>query len=149
PSTIESLRRLRELGVTISLDDFGTGFSSLTSLERLPINRVKLDRLLIEGIDTNARSAAIVRSIVALCHGLGLQVVAEGVERPAQLEFLARCGPMSVQGYLLAHPVLAQDAQREARIAAAKARNLLSQVTTNAPESDGQLVFVNSRAFRR
>ena len=102
PATIESLRRLRELGVSIALDDFGIGYSSLTSLEQLPITRVKLDRMLIEGVDTNPRSAAIVRSIVALCHGLGLQVVAEGVERPAQLEFLAGCGPIGVQGYLLA-----------------------------------------------
>ena len=78
PATIESLRRLRALGVAVALDDFGIGYSSLTSLEQLPITRVKLDRLLVAGVDTNPRSAAIVRSIVALCHGLGLQVVAEG-----------------------------------------------------------------------
>src|SRR5205807_241071 len=77
-ATIDSLRQLRALGVTIALDDFGIGYSSLTSLEQLPISRVKLDRLLVAGVDTNARSAAILRSIVALCHGLGLQVVAEG-----------------------------------------------------------------------
>ncbi len=93
PTTVDSLRRLRELGVSIALDDFGIGYSSLTSLEQLPITRVKLDRMLVEGVDTNPRSAAIVRSIVALCHGLGLQVIAEGVERPAQLEFLSHCGP--------------------------------------------------------
>src|SRR4029077_9431578 len=105
PATVESLRRLRALGVSIALDDFGIGYSSLTSLEQLPITRVKLDRQLIAGVDTNPRSAAIVRSIVALCHGLGLQVVADGVERPAQLDFLSRGGPISVQGYLLARPV--------------------------------------------
>ena len=80
-ATIEALRRLRELGISIALDDFGIGYSSLTSLEQLPINRVKLDRMLVEGVDSNPRSAAIVRSIVTLCHGLGLEVVAEGVER--------------------------------------------------------------------
>jgi diguanylate cyclase (GGDEF)-like protein len=124
-TTIESLRQLREIGVSIALDDFGIGYSSLTSLEQLPINRVKLDRMLIEGVDSNPRSAAIVRSIVALCHGLGLQVVAEGVERPEQLEFLAHCGPMAVQGYLLAYPVEASAAAEEARSAGARARSIL------------------------
>jgi diguanylate cyclase (GGDEF)-like protein len=126
-TTIDALRRLRGLGVSIALDDFGIGYSSLTSLEQLPINRVKLDRMLIQSVDTNARSAAIVRSIVTLCHGLGLQVVAEGVERPPQLEFLAHCGgPLAVQGYLLAHPVEASAAPDEARSAAARARTLLA-----------------------
>ena len=125
-ATIEALRRLRELGVSIALDDFGIGYSSLTSLEQLPINRVKLDRMLIEGVDSNPRSAAIVRSIVTLCHGLGLQVVAEGVERPAQLEFLTHCGPLAVQGYLLAHPVEAADAPEEAQAASARARTHLA-----------------------
>ena len=138
-ATIDALRRLRELGISIALDDFGIGYSSLTSLEQLPINRVKLDRMLVEGVDSNPRSAAIVRSIVTLCHGLGLQVVAEGVERPTQLEFLAHCGPLAVQGYLLAHPVEAGAAAEEARAAAARARNLLA--TSQAPP----LVLVGSR----
>jgi diguanylate cyclase (GGDEF)-like protein len=125
-ATIEALRRLRDLGISIALDDFGIGYSSLTSLEQLPINRVKLDRMLVEGVDSNPRSAAIVRSIVTLCHGLGLQVVAEGVERPTQLEFLAHCGPLAVQGYLLAHPVEAAAAPEEAKAAAARARTLLA-----------------------
>ncbi|MHB8815435.1 MAG: putative bifunctional diguanylate cyclase/phosphodiesterase [Steroidobacteraceae bacterium] len=129
-ATIEALRRLRELGVSIALDDFGIGYSSLTSLEQLPINRVKLDRMLIEGVDSNPRSAAIVRSIVTLCHGLGLQVVAEGVERPTQLEFLTHCGPIAVQGYLLAHPVEAAAAAEEAKAAAARARTLLAAAST-------------------
>jgi len=117
PTTVDSLRRLRELGVSIALDDFGIGYSSLTSLEQLPITRVKLDRMLVEGVDTNPRSAAIVRSIVALCHGLGLQVIAEGVERPAQLEFLSHAAPSVLQGYLLAYPVETQDAEKEAHAA--------------------------------
>jgi diguanylate cyclase (GGDEF)-like protein len=138
-ATIDALRRLRELGVSIALDDFGIGYSSLTSLEQLPINRVKLDRMLIEGVDSNPRSAAIVRSIVTLCHGLGLQVVAEGVERPTQLEFLTHCGPIAVQGYLLAHPVEAAAAPEEAKAAAARARNVLDSAATPP------LVLVGSR----
>ena len=146
PTTIDSLRRLRELGVAIALDDFGIGYSSLTSLEQLPITRVKLDRMLVEGVDSNPRSAAIVRSIVALCHGLGLQVIAEGVERPAQLEFLSHCGPIGVQGYLLAYPVEAQDAEKEAHAAAARARSILETTAKNTSEeaSSASLVFVGS-----
>lgn len=147
PATVESLRRLREMGVSIALDDFGIGYSSLTSLEQLPITRVKLDRMLVEGVDSNPRSAAIVRSIVALCHGLGLQVIAEGVERPAQLEFLSHCGPIGVQGYLLAYPVETHDAEKESMAAAARARNILACTATDNNASP--LVFVASPAGRR
>ena len=149
PATIESLRRLRALGVAVALDDFGIGYSSLTSLEQLPITRVKLDRLLVAGVDTNPRSAAIVRSIVALCHGLGLQVVAEGVERGAQLEFLASCGPISVQGYLLAHPVEAVSVASEAQAAGARARQSLEAASQLPREGSDALVFVGSSARRR
>jgi diguanylate cyclase (GGDEF)-like protein len=152
PSTVESLRRLRERGVSIALDDFGIGYSSLTSLEQLPITRVKLDRMLVEGVDSNPRSAAIVRSIVALCHGLGLQVIAEGVERPAQLEFLSHCGPIGVQGYLLAYPVENQDAEKEAHAAAARARSILESSAARSAggeAANGPLVFVGSGSRRR
>ncbi len=142
-ATIDSLRRLKDLGVSIALDDFGIGYSSLTSLEQLPIHRVKLDRVLIERVDANPRSAAIVRSIVTLCHGLGLQVVAEGVERPAQLEFLSHCAPIAVQGYLLARPVEAAVAHREAQAAGVRARTLLEAVPA-AP-----LVLVGGPAARK
>jgi len=149
PATIESLRRLRVLGVTIALDDFGIGYSSLTSLEQLPITRVKLDRLLIAGVDSNPRSAAIVRSIVALCHGLGLQVVAEGVERASQLDFLARCGPIGVQGYLLARPIEAASAPREADAACQRAREALDAEGSPRREPSEPLAFLGSAIRRR
>ncbi|MBS0379877.1 MAG: EAL domain-containing protein [Proteobacteria bacterium] len=150
PATIESLRRLRTLGVQVALDDFGIGYSSLTSLEQLPITRVKLDRLLIAGVDTNPRSAAIVRSIVALCHGLGLHVVAEGVERTAQLDFLSSCGPIGVQGYLLAHPVEASAAAAEAQAASSRAR-LSLEAAAELPrrETADALVFMGGATRRR
>jgi diguanylate cyclase (GGDEF)-like protein len=151
PTTIDALHRLREMGVSIALDDFGIGYSSLTSLEQLPITRVKLDRMLVEGVDTNPRSAAIVRSIVALCHGLGLQVVAEGVERPTQLEFLSHCGPLGVQGYLLAYPVEANKAEDESRAATARARSIL-EAAAKSPNSDAvgsSLVFVGPATGRK
>ena len=103
--TVEALHGLRLLHVDTALDDFGTGFSSLTSIERLPLSRVKLDRSVIAGVDSNPRSAAIVHSIIGLCRNLGLQVTIEGVERPAQLDFLAACGEVSIQGFLVARPV--------------------------------------------
>jgi EAL domain-containing protein (putative c-di-GMP-specific phosphodiesterase class I) len=103
--TVETLHGLRLLGVDTALDDFGTGYSSLTSLEQLPLSRVKLDRSVIVGADSNPRSAAIVHSIIRLCRNLGLHVTVEGVERVSQLDFLAACGEVSVQGFLLARPV--------------------------------------------
>jgi EAL domain-containing protein (putative c-di-GMP-specific phosphodiesterase class I) len=103
--TVDVLHALRMLGVATALDDFGTGYSSLTSIERLPLGRVKLDRSVIADVGRNPRSAAIAHSIIGLCRNLGLQVTAEGVERHAQLGFLAGCGEVSVQGYLVARPV--------------------------------------------
>jgi len=150
PATVESLRRLRALGVPIALDDFGIGYSSLTSLEQLPITRVKLDRQLIAGVDTNPRSAAIVRSIVALCYGLGLQVVAEGVERPAQLDFLSRCGPISVQGYLLGRPVDGAATAAEAQDAGVRGRKALAEVARAAQSENAEsLVFLGGGTRRR
>jgi diguanylate cyclase (GGDEF)-like protein len=125
-TTIRALERLRELGVEISLDDFGTGYSSLTSLQQLPITRVKLDRSLVETIDSSPRSVAIARSVIALCHGLGLRVVAEGVERSTQLELLAECGPVCVQGFLLAHAVEAGSVPEEVVAAAERARSVMA-----------------------
>ncbi len=102
--TVETLHSLRMLGVATALDDFGTGYSSLTSLERLPLSRVKLDRRLIADVDHNPRAAAIARSIIALCRNLGLATTAEGVEQHEQLDFLAGCGDVAVQGYLICRP---------------------------------------------
>jgi diguanylate cyclase (GGDEF)-like protein len=152
-ATLEALEKLRAVGVAVALDDFGTGYSSLASLAQLPITRVKLDRTLIEGIDRNPRSAAIARSVIALCHGLGLEVVAEGVERPGQLTLLGQCGPIAVQGFLLAAPVEMQIAAQTAEGAAALARSLLQEGPdatgrgNHAP--DGSLVFVGAKSRRR
>jgi diguanylate cyclase (GGDEF)-like protein len=150
-TTIDALRRLRALGVPIALDDFGIGYSSLTSLEQLPITRVKLDRMLVESVDSNPRSAAIARSIIALCHGLGLQVIAEGVERDPQLEFLSRCGPLGVQGYLLAQPVGADTVAAEVAAAAARARTILAEAAARGDRDNpdqGSLVFVEANPRR-
>jgi diguanylate cyclase (GGDEF)-like protein len=109
PATIESLRQLRSLDIAIALDDFGTGYSSLASLEQLPLTRIKLDRTLIASIDSNARSAAITAALITLCEGLGLEVTAEGVERPPQFRALAGNRALYLQGYLISRPVEADE----------------------------------------
>ncbi|MDB6043873.1 MAG: hypothetical protein JWM63_2424 [Gammaproteobacteria bacterium] len=104
-ATIDVLHKLRQLDISVALDDFGTGYSSLASLEQLPLTRVKLDQSLIASIDTSARSLAIARTIVALCDSLGLEVTAEGVERPEQLALLLNHPAMTMQGYLISYPI--------------------------------------------
>jgi diguanylate cyclase (GGDEF)-like protein len=107
--TIRVLHDLRGRGVAIALDDFGIGYSSLASLEKLPLTRVKLDSTLIAGIHTSARSAAITRALVGLCHNIGLEVTAEGIECREQLALLADLAPIHLQGYLLARPASAKE----------------------------------------
>jgi EAL domain-containing protein (putative c-di-GMP-specific phosphodiesterase class I) len=104
-ATIDTLQQLHSAGIAIALDDFGTGYSSLASLEKLPFSRIKLDRSLIADIATSARTAAIARAIVRLCHDLGLEVTAEGVETQEQLGILTRYRPIYLQGYLLSKAV--------------------------------------------
>ncbi len=103
--TLEALRQLRAHGIAIALDDFGTGYSSLSSLQQLPLTRIKLDRSLVNDIDTNPRSLAIARSIISLARSLGLQITAEGIERSEQLALLLREGTMCVQGFLFSRPL--------------------------------------------
>lgn len=107
--TIHGLRRLRELGVAIALDDFGAGYSSIASLEKLPLTRVKIDRSLIASIDTNKRAWGIARSIIGLCESLELETTAEGIERPEQLAMLLAYPNLCLQGYLLSRPVALND----------------------------------------
>lgn len=107
-----SLRILHDMGVTFSVDDFGTGFSSLTYLRRFPVHKVKIDRSFVRNLCTGAEDACIVRAIVSLAHSLGLLAVAEGVETREQLEFLRSEGCDEVQGYFLARPQSALDCDR-------------------------------------
>lgn len=131
--TIEALNALRALGLTIALDDFGAGFSSLASLERLPLSRVKFDRSLIAEIDANDRSAAIVTSMVRLCHDLGLAVTAEGVERPSQLAMLHSLGGVDVQGYLISRPAPLEELAAMRTELPAQLAPLLGRTTLAAP----------------
>lgn len=103
--TIDVISRLREAGHGVALDDFGTGYSSLAWLRQLPATRLKIDRMFIRKMPETAQDHAIVRSVVLLAQGLGLNVVAEGVERDEQLRLLRALGCDAAQGYLFARPM--------------------------------------------
>ena len=103
------LHNIRELGVSFSLDDFGTGYSSLSYLKKFPIDELKIDRSFMLGVPANPDDNSLVRAIIAMAHGLGQQVVAEGVEDAAQLEFLRQHGCNTVQGYYYSKPLCASD----------------------------------------
>ncbi len=105
PHLIEQFTRLRGRGVTIAIDDFGTGYSNLARLRSLPIDRLKIDRSLVADITHCGEAATISHTIVALAHGLGYGVVAEGVETTLQTEVLRVMGVDILQGYLIAKPM--------------------------------------------
>jgi len=98
------LRRLKALGVRISMDDFGSGYSSLSYLQAFPFDKIKIDRAFVMNLGRNPQSAAIVRAVIGLGHGLEMSIVAEGVETQEQLGFLADEGCDAVQGYFIGKP---------------------------------------------
>jgi diguanylate cyclase (GGDEF)-like protein/PAS domain S-box-containing protein len=106
---IESLRRIKALGVAIAIDDFGTGYSNLGYLHRFPIDRLKLDRSFVRDLGTSLDDTTIIRAIIALGHNLGLAVTAEGVETERQLELLARHACDEIQGFCFARPMPGRD----------------------------------------
>jgi diguanylate cyclase (GGDEF)-like protein/PAS domain S-box-containing protein len=108
----EIFGRLRALGVRVSIDDFGSGYSSLPYLKRLPVDELKIDRSFVIGIAPGAEETAIVRSAIEIGHSLGLKVVAEGVETQAAWDILAELGCDTVQGYLIARPLPARQLGR-------------------------------------
>jgi diguanylate cyclase (GGDEF)-like protein/PAS domain S-box-containing protein len=107
--TVAVLGALKEMGVQIALDDFGTGFSPLSHLRRFPVDLLKIDRSFVAGITTSSQDEAIVRGIVDLAHALGVRVVAEGVEQPAQRAALSALGCDMAQGFLWKRPTALAD----------------------------------------
>jgi len=107
--TQERMRRLRKAGVHISIDDFGTGFSNLSQLSRLPFSELKVDKSLIADIGQNPKSEAIIKAIVHMAHALGHKVIAEGIEEPEQLLFIRRLGCDQAQGFLVGTPMAASE----------------------------------------
>jgi diguanylate cyclase (GGDEF)-like protein len=109
PETIESLRRLKDMGISIAMDDFGTGFSSLSYLVSFPFNRIKIDQLFVSQIGRSRQSDLVVRSIAQLAKNLNCTVVAEGIETPDQLQRLRALNISHGQGYLLGKPASASE----------------------------------------
>ena len=109
--TAATLQAFRKLGVSLAIDDFGTGYSSLSYLKRLPITTLKIDQEFVRDLSDDPDDAAITTTIISMAHSLGLNVVAEGVETEAQLQFLRNHGCDVIQGYWLARPLTAAACQ--------------------------------------
>ena len=106
---VRTLKTIKEMGVKISIDDFGTGYSSFSNLRHYPLDELKIDRSFLKDIPNNTDDAAIVGAIIAMAHGLGMGVVAEGIEKEEQLDFLRDRDCDEYQGFLSSKPVLASE----------------------------------------
>jgi EAL domain-containing protein (putative c-di-GMP-specific phosphodiesterase class I) len=104
-AAINKLRNLKAMGVRLSVDDFGIGYSSLSYLKSLPVDELKIDRGFVKDILTDSNDAAIATTIIGLCRNLGLEVIAEGVETEEQRDYLARQGCHRYQGFLYCKPL--------------------------------------------
>ena len=110
--TIGKMAVLKDRGVTLSIDDFGMGYSALSYLKHMPLDQLKIDRAFVKDVLTDPNDAAIARTIIGLAQSLGLAVIAEGVETEAQRDFLARHGCECYQGYLYAPPLPLPELER-------------------------------------
>ncbi len=106
---LSRLLKIKEMGISLSLDDFGTGYSSLSYLKRFPIDTLKIDQAFVRDIKVDHEDAALVKAIIAMAHGLGMGVIAEGVEEQEQLEFLGANACDSIQGFLFSRPLPAEE----------------------------------------
>ena len=111
-TSITILQQLKAMGVQLAIDDFGTGYSSLSYLQRLPVNRVKIDQSFIRELLSRVQPVPIVRAIIAMAHSLQLEVLAEGVEDESQRSILLAEGCDQAQGYLFGRPMPAADFER-------------------------------------
>jgi len=103
------LQKIKQLGVSLSLDDFGTGYSSLSYLKRFPIDTLKIDQAFVRDVKIDHEDAALVKAIISMAHGLGMDVIAEGVEMQEQLDFLGANACDTIQGFLFSRPVPAKE----------------------------------------
>jgi diguanylate cyclase (GGDEF)-like protein len=108
-AALETLSRIKKLGVTLAVDDFGTGFSSLSYLQRFPIDRLKIDQSFVRNIESTPANESIARAIIALAESLALETVAEGIENPSEMAVLKHLRCPEGQGYLFAKPLSAED----------------------------------------
>jgi len=109
-----NINRLRDMGIKICLDDFGTGYSSINYLTRLPLDILKLDKSLLRDLNLNERSQIVFENLIRMAHGIGIQVVAEGIETKQQMELIRKLGCDYAQGYYIGRPVSADEVIVEA-----------------------------------
>jgi EAL domain-containing protein (putative c-di-GMP-specific phosphodiesterase class I) len=109
---VKTIQELKKLGVKIVIDDFGTGYSSLGKLSELEINKLKIDKSFIDGVDENVNKSKIVRAIISMAKSLNLELTAEGVEKDGQLDFLRKNGCSVIQGYIFSKPVSEKSIQQ-------------------------------------
>jgi diguanylate cyclase (GGDEF)-like protein/PAS domain S-box-containing protein len=133
-SAIEVLRALRGVGIHLAIDDFGTGYSSLAYLRRFPVEELKIDRSFVLAMHNSRDDAAIVASVAALAHTLGLRIVAEGVEEERQVQDLSRLGCDFVQGYYFGRPSGAEDAEHALLNLMRQCRGAESEILTGELE---------------
>jgi predicted signal transduction protein with EAL and GGDEF domain len=107
--TIAKMHALKKIGVSFSMDDFGTGYSSLAYLTQLPLDQLKIDKSFVQNIGTKSSDAMIIQTIIGMANNLGIEVIAEGVETEAQLDFLGGAGCLLYQGYLFGRPAPAKE----------------------------------------
>ena len=112
-ATVTTLAALKQLGVSLAVDDFGTGYASLNYLSRFPVDSLKVDRTFVAELTNDAAGHEIVRAIINLAHSLGLEATAEGVEQVAQFDALVELGCRHVQGYLFAGPLTIEHLQAQ------------------------------------
>jgi EAL domain-containing protein (putative c-di-GMP-specific phosphodiesterase class I) len=134
-----TLRYLRRLGLHIALDDFGTGYSSLSYLKQLPIDSLKIDSRFVRDLNDSREGLALVNAIVGMAHGLGIRVVAEGVETPDVLALLRRLGCDAAQGYLISRPVPVPEAIAMADDEAAARRHAAQSAGADRPHPESRL----------
>jgi EAL domain-containing protein (putative c-di-GMP-specific phosphodiesterase class I) len=103
--TLQTLHRLRAIGIRISMDDFGTGYSSLSYLRAFPFDKIKIDRSFMRDLESRGDSLAIIKAVIGLGHSLGMSTTAEGVETEEQLEAVREQGCNEVQGFLFSPPL--------------------------------------------
>ena len=118
--TILKMNAIKALGVGFSLDDFGTGYSSLSYLKKLPMDYLKIDQSFVRELERDQGDAVIARTVVALGHSMGMQVIAEGVETKRQFDILVEYGCDAFQGYLFGRTMAASDLETELRPAISK-----------------------------